>query len=112
LWQRAPQDGTINLVLGVWPPVAAVELVGEQEPKKTHPEKITVRTCWDYAPEDLVRGTQCSRQNNRPIAAGQGFSLVLVPEDRKGDQRDGDDPQNHVFARILFFRHSFKYSTP
>jgi hypothetical protein len=32
--------------------------------------------------------------------------LALVPEDRKHDQGYGDYPQNNVFARILFFRHS------
>lgn len=29
--------------------------------------------------------------------------LLLVPEDRQRNQRDGDDPQNDVFAAVFFF---------
>ena len=34
------------------------------------------------------------------------FLLTLVPEDRKRDQGYGDNPQENVFTRVLFFRHS------
>jgi hypothetical protein len=45
-------------------------------------------------------------------ASGWG-GLLLVPEDRHRDQNDGDDPENDVFASVLFLclGHARKYST-
>ena len=39
---------------------------------------------------------------------------LSVPEDRQSHQRDGDDPQNDVFAAVFFFflGHKSQYSIP
>jgi hypothetical protein len=40
------------------------------------------------------------------------LKLLLVPEDCQGNQGDRDDPQNDVFAAILFVCHKSQYSIP
>ncbi len=37
---------------------------------------------------------------------------LLVPEDRQRNQRYRDDPQDNVFAAVLFFCHKREYSIP
>jgi hypothetical protein len=36
--------------------------------------------------------------------------LLLVPEDGHGNQDDGDDPEDDVFAAVFFVCHKRKYS--
>jgi hypothetical protein len=46
------------------------------------------------------------------VTAARELFRLHVPEDRHPNQDDGDDPQNNVFAFVLFVGHKQKYTTP